>query len=137
MANPDYPAGHFFKDRMQPAVLDKSSKKSDHEKQLAKAYATVNEREADTCQVSGVKLSPASRDEKRRREHHHLKGRNVKPEWVYDAKRIVLVSAHVHKLLQGKVILVDGTDATKPVVFSWNRRLVKPGKEPMRLEKVI
>lgn len=136
MANPAYPYGAFFKDRSVPAVLAKSRKDSEHERKLAKAYAAVNEREADVCQVSGVKLSAASRDEKRRREHHHLKGRNVKPEWVYEPKRIVLVSAYIHKLLQGKVILVDGTDATKPPTFTWNRRLVAPGREPMRLERV-
>lgn len=120
----------------RPAVLEKASKASEHDRKLAAAYVVVNEREQDVCQVSGVKLAPVSLNEKRRREHHHLKGRRVKPEWVYQPKRILLVSTFIHKLLQSSSILVDGTDATKPLSLTWNRRIVKPGKEPVRLENV-
>jgi hypothetical protein len=137
VANPAFKPGAFFKENMvTPRVLEKSQKESEHDRKLAKAYAAVDEREKNMCQVSGVMLFPSSQNERTRREHHHLKGRNVKPEWVYEPKRILLVSAYIHKLLQSKVILVYGTDATKPLAYHWNRQMVKPGKEPIQLEKV-
>jgi hypothetical protein len=122
--------------KVRPRVLAKAEKESEHDRKLRVAYEKVNLREEDTCQVSGVKLFALSQNERTRRQHHHLKGRNVKPEWVYEPRRILLCSEYLHKLLQSKAILVDGTDATKPLVFAWNRRMVKPGKEPIRLDKV-
>jgi hypothetical protein len=119
-----------------PSGLAKHQKNTEHDRKLAKAYAVVNDREANTCQVSGAQLLAATKNPKRLREHHHLKGRNVKPEWVYEPRRILLVSKWIHDFLTANVILVDGTDATKPLVFRWNRNLVKPGKEPARLERV-
>jgi hypothetical protein len=104
---------------------------------LAKAYAEVDAREDNVCQVSGVKLSPAARDTKRLREHHHIKGRNVKPEWVYESRRIVLCSKFVHDLFTGKALLLDSTDATQPLKLRWNRAFIKPGKEAIRLEGVV
>src|SRR5205085_11623048 len=106
--------------KVRPRVLERASKRSEHDRKLAKAYAQVDAREGNRCQVSGVELSPKSANPKRRREHHHLKGRNVRPEWVYEAKRIGLVSAFIHELLQSKAILVDGTDASKPPGFRSN-----------------
>lgn len=136
MANPDYPYGAFYKDRMVPAVLAKSRKNSEHDRKLAKAYAEVNERENNRCQVTGVELMPRTENPRRLREHHHLKGRRVKPEWKYDSKRIVLVSKAIHDLLTAKVLLCDSTDATQPLKLRWNPHIVKPGKAPMRIEGV-
>jgi hypothetical protein len=137
MANPDYPAGAFFKHTtVTPRVIAKARKASEHDKKLAKAYAVVDEREDNRCQVSGADLSPAAKDPRRLREHHHIKGRNVKPEWVYDPKRILLVSKFIHDLFTGKALILDTTDATKPLKLRWNRHIVKPGKEPIRLENV-
>jgi hypothetical protein len=138
MANPDFPYGAFFKDRsVTPRVIEKARKSSEHDRKLAKAYAEVDAREDNVCQVSGVKLSPAARDTKRLREHHHIKGRNVKPEWVYESRRIVLCSKFVHDLFTGKALLLDSTDATQPLKLRWNRAFIKPGKEPIRLEGVV
>lgn len=135
--NPKYPPGAFFKENMlTPKVLEKHRKESEHDRKLAKAYAAVDTRENNVCQVSGAQLSPTASDPKRRREHHHIRGRNVRPEWVYVPKRIVLVSKAIHDLLTAKVLLIENTDATKPLRVFWNRQIVKPGKEPMRLEKV-
>ena len=134
----DWPsiAAHGGIPKVRPRVLVKAEKESAHDRKLRIAYEKVNVREADTCQVSGVKLYPFSTNERNQREHHHLKGRNVKPEWTYEPRRILLCSAFIHKLLQSKSILVDGTDATKPLTFTWNRRLVKASREPIRLERV-
>jgi hypothetical protein len=136
MANPEYAYGAFFKDRMKPAVIEKGQKASDHERKLAKAYAEVNEREDNVCQVSGVQLLARASSTRRLREHHHIKGRNVKPEWVYEPKRIVLCSKFIHDLFTGKALILDSTDATQPLKLRWNRHIVKPGKEPIRIEGV-
>jgi hypothetical protein len=117
-----------------PRVLATQQKQTEHDRKLAAAYAIVDARENNICQLSGAQLSPTSSDPKRRREHHHLKGRNVKPEWIYEPRRIALVSAHVHSLITSGAILIAGTDATKPLKASWNRQIVK--RLPMRLESV-
>jgi hypothetical protein len=136
MANPAYPPGAFFKDRMKPSVLEKVTKASEHDRKLAKAYETANKREDNRCQVSGVELVPKSANPRRLREHHHIKGRRVKPEWVYEPARIVVCSKFIHDLFTAKALLLDSTDATKPLKLRWNRQIVKPGKEPIRLEGV-
>lgn len=120
----------------RPRVLEIHDKSTAHTRKLAKAYDLVNKRENNICQVSRVTLRPFSVNEKIRREHHHLSSRNVKPEWVYSAKRIILVSRTIHRLLTANVILIEGTDATKTLKFRWNRNMVKPGAEPMRLPRV-
>lgn len=127
-----FAAGGFPKGT--PAKLAKHQKDTEHDRKLAAAYRKVEVREDNVCQASGVKLEATSANDKRRREHHHLKGRNVKPEWVYQASRIVLVSAFVHQLITDGEILVIGTDAPK-VRFKWNRNIVK-GQPRARLEKV-
>lgn len=130
-------AAHGGIGKGKPRCLVEPYKASLHERKLAAAYALVNVRDENKCQVSGVVLWTKTDDERRLRTHHHLKGRNVKPEWIYQPKRIILVSWAVHQLLTRKVILVEGTDASKRLTFWWNRNLVKAGKEPMRLAKVI
>jgi hypothetical protein len=73
-----------------PAKLAKHQKDTEHDRKLAAAYAKVDLREDNVCQVSGVKLEATSANPNRRREHHHLAGRNVKPEWKFEPKRILL-----------------------------------------------
>lgn len=138
MANLDFPYFAFAKDRMVPRVLDKHRIDRAADAKLLAAYRKVNAREDNKCQVTGVTLTPNSRNPKTLREHHHIKGRNLKPEWVTDPKRIILVSRHIHEFLTGNVLLVIGTDA-RTCRFSWNRNLVKPSKEPFRLraEKAV
>lgn len=116
-----------------PRVLVKRAKDTAHDRKLAKAYKAVNLREDNRCQVTGVNLTPGALDEKRRREHHHLKGRNVRPEWVYRSERIILVSKFIHDLLTANAIIPDGCDARKPIKFSWNRNIVRAGHEPIRI----
>ena len=60
-----------------------------------------------------------SPDSRTRREHHHLKGRNVKPEWVFKPERIITLAAEVHELVTLGWIAVEGVDARKPIFFWW------------------
>jgi hypothetical protein len=103
---------------------------------LEKAYRQVEKREDHRCQVTGVTLFPMHRSDRLRREHHHIVGRRVKPEWRADAKRIVLVSAAVHALLTSKALLAVGTDA-RTVRFKWNEHIVPAGKAPFRLRAEV
>jgi hypothetical protein len=119
----------------KPKPLRKQAKQTEHDRKLQAAYRKVEKRENNRCQVTGVELTPFHRDERRCREHHHIKGRNVKPEWVYEPKRIVLCSKKIHDMFTANVLEVIGTDASS-VKFAWNRNIVRPGKEPMRLERV-
>lgn len=120
-----------------PSVLAKHQKAVSKEAALAKAYRVVDERERNVCQVTGVALTPGAKDWKHAREHHHLKGRRIQPSWVTDPKRIVLVSKYVHDLITRNVLLTDDTDATKPVRWYWNPRLVSPGKAPFKLRPSV
>lgn len=120
-----------------PRVIETARKASEHDRKLAKAYAAVNVREDNRCQVTGVPLTPRTANERRLRDHHHLTGRRVAPEWTYRPERILLVSRLVHRLLESNALLPDGCDARKPIKFAWNRRLIKAGREPMRLRPEV
>lgn len=118
-----------------PSALNRHRKQSKADAKLQAAYRGVDARDGSVCWVTGVKTSPGAVNAKRRREHHHLAGRRVKPEWRHDANRIITVSAFVHDLLTTSALKADGADARKAIVFSWNRRIVKPGKEPFHLKE--
>lgn len=100
---------------------------------LLEAYEVVNRRDGNLSRVSGCYLLPTSADNRQRREHHHLKGRNVRPDWRCAPERIILCSAFEHGLLEHDAILYEGDDARERIVFFWNREKVKPGEEPIRL----
>ncbi len=121
----------------RPAVLEQHDKETAHDRKLAKAYRAVEDREDNRCQVTGVPLFAFASDHRRRREHHHLKGRNVRPEWVYKPERILLVSKHVHDLLTANALVPDGCNARKRIRFFWNDRIVRPGEEPLRLPRRV
>jgi hypothetical protein len=120
----------------QPGVLTKHARLIQQERQLLKAYAEVNERDGNRCRVTGVRLYAVSSNDKTRREHHHLQGRCVRPEWLTRPRRIVLVSAFVHRLLTAYAIIPNQLDANKPIQWHWNYRVVRPGEEPLRLRNV-
>ena len=116
-----------------PSVLTKHAKRKAASQALEDAYADVDARDAGYCWVTGRYTQPGAVDQRRRREHHHLKGRNVKPEWVTQPDRIITVAADVHALITAEAITVEGCDARKPIFFHWNQRIVKPGREPFRI----
>lgn len=121
----------------RPAVLERHDKENEHDRKLAKAYRAVEVREGNRCQVTGVELYARASNWKRQREHHHLKGRLVRPEWVYRPERILLVSQFVHRFLTSNALQPDGCNARKPIKFFWNYRIVKPGHEPLRLRREV
>lgn len=123
--------------KVRPAALERHDKQTEHEKKLAAAYAKVDERDESICWVTGVKLAPTAQDDRARREHHHLKGRNVKPEWVYRPERIITVSRAVHSYLQSHALEAIGTDARRPIYFAWNPRMVDLKRPPFRLRESV
>jgi len=116
-----------------PRGLRAHSRKAAEKAKLAKAYAEVDARDQGYCVVTGAYTTPGAIDPKKRREHHHLSGRRVRPSWKFDSRRIITVSAFAHSLLTSEALQLEGDDATKRIVAHWNRRLVKPGKEPFQL----
>jgi hypothetical protein len=117
----------------QPSVIAKQRRQAARAAMIAKAYDEVNRRDGGRCRVTGVFLFAYSQNDRTRREHHHLQGRCVRPEWITRPRRIVLVSAFAHKLLTANALLPDQLDADKLIIWRWNYRIVKPGEEPLRL----
>ena len=108
--------------------------KKNNQQRLEDAYEVVNIREGNQSQVTGCFLLAESADSRQRREHHHLRGRNVSPDWKYDPCRIVLCSAFEHGFLESGALDYEGDDATKRIVFFWNRSKVPAGTEPFRIK---
>lgn len=121
-------AGPNWKPAKGSGRLDRHERRREDEKALAEAYAEVDLRDASICAVTGRFTKAGAPDARVRREHHHLKGRNVRPDWVHVPKRIITVCAEAHALIEGGFIQVEGTDATKPVFYHWNEKAM--GKRP-------
>ena len=117
-----------------PAVLARHWKKAEKKQALVDAYTLVDARDQGYSVISGVYTDPGSPDPKRRREHHHLRGRNAAPELVNSQDHILTVSAFEHQLLHAKALLVEGESMRERLIFSWNREIVPAGKEPFRLK---
>ena len=115
-----------FKPPKGSAALARRARKAEDARELADAYAVVDGRDQSICWVTGRFLSPGAVRPEDRREHHHLKGRNVRPDWVTKPERIITVSALAHQLLEGGFIDVEGTDARKPMMFHWNASMKGP-----------
>lgn len=114
-------------------VLERHTRRRKKERALEDAYAEVDRRDNGFSWVTGNYTEPNQPDPRYRREHHHLKGRRVRPEWVNDPNRIITVSREEHRLI-GKGLVVEGDDARKRIVFTWDRSIIKPGKEPFRIK---
>jgi len=108
-----------------PAGVARHQRKAAKADQLAEAYAVVDTRDQSYCRVTGRHTVPAAVDPRVRREHHHLKGRRVMPEWRHDPKRIVTVCKQAHDLITAGWIVVEGLDADKPhgLRFHWKEGL--------------
>lgn len=115
-----------------PRVVTKHRKRVDADAALREAYAEVDARDAGYCWVTGRYTQSGAVDTRIRREHHHLKGRNVKPEWVTRPERIITVAAEAHALITAGYIVVEGANATKPIFFHWAAH-VKPHQKPFRI----
>jgi len=129
----DYSLFHFSKG--QPLAMVRHRRRAAAATRLQKAYRAVDARDHGFCLVTNTHTVTSTADSKRRREHHHLSGRRVMPEWVDKPERIITVTAFVHDLITAKWLIVHGTDARKPITFSWNRSIVAVGREPFRLKE--
>lgn len=104
----------------QPAMLERRTRKLDKAKLLAEAYAEVDRLDQGICWVTGRTTSPASSDAKTAREHHHLAGRRVRPEWRHDPARIITVCREAHQLITLGKIDVEGLHRKRALFFHWN-----------------
>jgi hypothetical protein len=108
-----------FKHQEEPRSVSKAKRRAINAKALEDAYADVDRRDAGYCWVTGRYTQPKHVDARVRREHHHLKGRRVKPEWVTRPERIITVCAEAHHLITIGWIVVEGADARKPLFFHY------------------
>jgi hypothetical protein len=117
--------------------LEKGWKAKQFEQDMAKAYEAVNVRDDNRSRVSGKPLLPVSSNPKQQREHNHLIARSLAKSLRTAVKNIFLVSQYEHGFITRNELLVHGTDANKPLKFSWNRNLVPPDKEPFRIPQQV
>ena len=125
--------GPNFKPAEGSGRLDRHERRKSDEQALLDAYAEVDLRDASICAVTGRFTKAGAPDARVRREHHHLKGRNVRPEWVTVPKRIITVCKEAHDLITGGFIEVEGTDATKPIFFHWREDMMRGRLKPFRI----
>lgn len=123
----------FFKHQLEPSAITKAKKRAANTQALEDAYADVDRRDGSYCWVTGRYTSPGAIDPRVRREHHHLKGRRVRPEWVTRPERIITVCAEVHTLIGAGWIVVEGCDARKPIFFHW-ADFVKPQQKTFQIK---
>ncbi len=122
-----------FKPAKGSGRLDRHERRSAERQAIEDAYAEVDLRDASICAVTGRFTKAGAPDARVRREHHHLKGRNVRPDWVTVPKRIVTVCAEAHSLIEGGFIEVEGVDATKPIFFHWREDMMRGRLKPFRI----
>lgn len=136
MANPAYAFGAFSKDKSTPRGVLRRHRRAQDAKALAEAYADVDRRDAGICLVTGRYTVAGAPDARVRREHHHLKGRRVKPEWITRPERIVTICREAHELVTRGWIVLEGTDARRPIFAHWAAHVtVKPFAIQARRER--
>jgi len=125
--------GPHFKHDETPRAITRGKKRAADAKALEDAYADVDRRDGGYCWVTGRYTQSRAADPRVRREHHHLKGRRVRPEWVTKPERIVTVCAEAHQLIGLGWIVVEGCDARKPIFFHW-ADFVKPQQKTFQIQ---
>lgn len=123
-----------FKAAEEPRVVTRAKRKRAAEQSLEDAYALVDLRDKSICWVTGRHTHPKAVSASLRREHHHLKGRRVMPEWVHRPERILTVCAEAHQLITLGWIVVEGTDARRPVFFHY-APFVKPEQKTLVIKR--
>jgi len=138
----DYSGFKFGKWATQaPKALAAHRKRAKKDADLQAAYDKVDLRDKHRCQITGTALSAGAVDSKRALTRNHLRTRGAAPEERHDPDNILTVSQFVHDLMQTAALYaVDakGTKTTrvsKIAGYKWNRRMVQPGKEPIRLRE--
>ena len=125
--------GTHFKHDEVPSTVARKQRKKDRKQRLQDAYDEVDERDGMVCQATGKTLQRQHMDAEQVLTHHHLAGRNVKPEWRHDADRIITVSLAAHRLITAGWIVVEGDDARQAIRCHWAAH-VRPEMRPFRLK---
>lgn len=118
----------------EPLALHRAKRKAARASALDEAYRAVDLRDGGVCRATGRTTRSGDPDARVRREHHHLAGRHVRPDWRHDTKRIVTLCAEAHQLVESYALLIEGANADGRLLFHWNRDIVPVGKEPFRLK---
>src|SRR4051812_37871081 len=84
------------KTAMEPRAVAKGKKRNADKDALEAAYGEVDARDGSICWVTGRYTVAGSPDRRTRREHHHLRTRNVAPDRVVDPANIITVCAEAH-----------------------------------------
>jgi hypothetical protein len=124
-------AGGIGKGR--PRVLAALLKDRGHKIRLDAAYALVDHREDGRDRVTGKPTVKGGKSHEVLRDHHHLYGRNARPEFKFDHTKIISVSRRTHKYLQQHLIEVEGDNADGVLFFRWDRSRLPGGKIPFRI----
>ena len=114
------------------AMLERRKRRLTKADDLREAYALVDARDGGVCRVTGRYTVSGAPDARVRREHHHLRGRRVRPEWRSDADRIILVCAEAHQLIEGGFLTVEGDNAAGVLRFHWNG--IRPSERPFAIK---
>lgn len=140
MANPDYPAGHFFKANMvKPRVMEKDTKDKAEAAEWKRVCKLVDQRDRRTCQITKNLLSPNSPDAKRDLARHHLEARSLSKDRKFTATNIWTVCRAAHQLIHDRALLVldkngeDALDVRDIHSVKWDRSRVPHGQEPLRI----
>jgi hypothetical protein len=120
MSNPDLDRNALLKSALVPSAVSRRQRRAADAKALQEAYDDVDARDGGICWATGRFTVSAAVDPRVRREHHHLKGRRVKPEWVCRSERIITLCAEAHALVTAGWIEIEGTDARRPLFFHWS-----------------
>lgn len=117
---------HFHpQPKPEPRAITKHKRRAAAGAELLEAYAVVDARDAGICWVTGRYTQPGHPDSRVRREHNHLRGRNVMPGWVTDPDHIVTVCVDAHRLITHEKIIVEGDDVRKAIRFHWREDVPK------------
>jgi len=111
---------HFFpQPKGAPKVIARYRKRVTEQSALKAAYADVDARDAGYCYVTGRYTVAGHVDPRMRREHHHLVKRSQDSTKVSDPNNIITVCAEAHRLIEAGWIVVEGTDARRPLFFHY------------------
>lgn len=106
----------------KPGVVLREERRQSREGAADAFRAEVWRLDEGRDRATGKPVFRCSPDPDRHGEVAHLKGRRVRPEWLTDPKRAILLSRTNHKLHHaagrgGTLLEIIGTDARKPLTF--------------------
>ena len=110
-----------------PQAVVRRARRAADAKRLADCYADVDVRDAGICWATGRFTVAGAVDARQRREHHHLKGRRVRPDWIFRPERVITLCAEAHQLVTAGWLVIEGCDARRAIFCHWAPHVkVKP-----------